>query len=97
MISACLVLNGSCRQYLIKAKTFASKVTNIIEYVKYKLNLQLTNIINRYLNWSPSGPMETNNKTNNLNKHDMVKNRNWQETNQFAQLGSKVTMSNNVW
>lgn len=50
MISACLVLNGSCRQYLIKAKTFASKVTNIIEYVKYKLNLKLTNIINRYLN-----------------------------------------------
>ena len=48
--------------------------------------------------------METNNKTNNLNKHNMVKNPNWQEADQLRSkdkkyLNSYIIMNNKrfVW
>ena len=56
---------------------FGEALTNGIEYINTYLNLTLPH-------WGFSGPMETNDGTNNANEHNMVKNSYWQETDQLV-------------
>ena len=68
------------------------------------VNKKKKNKKNNYLTWPLpkrgfSGPMETNDETNNANEHNMVKNPNWQEADQLAiyKRGRGVELGSTKW
>ena len=77
----------------MKKKTVLSKTfktsNNFLRRTKHTKNNNYC--LNRPLpQWGFSGPMETNDETNNANKHNMVKHPNWQQADQLAGVAEEL-------